>query len=91
MFNASAQSGLYYLPRLSAAGCGTFRIELVDEQPEVVRDLLQAYRAVLDGRERPGDTWEWLRGVSKGGVSAGSLEVKQERAVASLRPTARRG
>lgn len=44
VFNASAQSGLYYLPRLAAAGYGTFRIELVDEPPHLVAPLLEAYR-----------------------------------------------
>jgi hypothetical protein len=44
VFNAAAQSGLYYLPRLAAAGFGTFRIELVDEAPEVVGQLLEGYR-----------------------------------------------
>lgn len=90
VFNASAQSGLYYVPRLTAAGFGTFRIELVNEQPEVIRDLSQRYRDVLDGNVPPGHAWEWLTAESKGGVSAGSLEVKKERAVSSLRPTARR-
>jgi hypothetical protein len=52
--------------------------------------LLSACRAVLEGRSRPGEVWQWLRSVSSGGVSAGSLEVKAERAAASLRPTARR-
>jgi hypothetical protein len=44
VFNAAAQSGLYYLPRLAAAGYGSFRIELVDESPEMVGQLLEGYR-----------------------------------------------
>eukprot|EP00775_Hariotina_reticulata_P002853 gene2853-3146_t len=92
VFNASAQSGLYHIPRLVKAGYGCLRVELVDEAPEVVQELLEGYRAVLDGSRRPGEVWQWLKGVTAGhgGVGAGSLEVKAERAAASLRPSARR-
>jgi hypothetical protein len=44
VFNAAAQSGLYYLAQLAAAGYGTFRVELVDEAPEMVGQLLEGYR-----------------------------------------------
>jgi putative protease len=48
VYNAAAQSGLYYLPRLAAAGYGSFRVELVDEAPEVVQQLLEGYRWAVD-------------------------------------------
>lgn len=90
MFNASAQSGLHYLPRLASAGYGTLRIELVDEPAEFVRPLLETYHRVLQGRLKPRDAWGWLQENCTGGVSSGSLDVKWERAVSSLRPSARR-
>lgn len=90
MFNASAQSGLYYLPALAAAGYGTLRVELVNEPPELVAPLLETYRRVLQGRLKPREAWRWLQDSCAGGVAAGSLEVKGERAVSSLRPSARR-
>lgn len=90
VFNASAQSGLYYLPRLAAAGFGTLRIELVNEPEDFVRPLLETYRRVLQGRMKPRDAWRWLQDNCAGGVAAGSLDVKGERAVSSLRPSARR-
>lgn len=90
VFNASAQSGLYYLPRLAAAGYGTLRIELVNEPEDCVRPLLETYVAVLQGRMKPRDAWRWLQDNCAGGVAAGSLDVKGERAVSSLRPSARR-
>lgn len=90
MFNASAQSGVYYLPHLAAAGYGTLRVELVNEPADFVGPLLETYRRVLQGRQRPREAWRWLQDSCAGGVSSGSLEVKGERAVASLRPSARR-
>lgn len=48
VFNASAQTGLPFLPSLLAAGLGTFRIELVDEPAQHVAPLLEAYRRALD-------------------------------------------
>jgi hypothetical protein len=90
VFNASAQSGLYYLPSLAAAGYGTLRIELVNEPAEFVKPLLDTYRRVLEGRQKTREAWRWLQDHCAGGVAAGSLEVKGERAVSSLRPSARR-
>lgn len=90
VFNASAQSGLYYLPRLASAGYGTLRLELVNEPADAVRPLLETYRKVLLGRQKPREGWRWLQDNCAGGVSSGSLEVKGERAISSLRPSARR-
>lgn len=90
MFNASAQSGMYYLPSLAASGFGTLRIELVNEPADFVRPLLETYLRVLQGRQKPREAWRWLQDSCEGGVSSGSLEVKGERAATSLRPSARR-
>lgn len=90
VFNASAQSGLYYLPSLAAAGYGTLRIEFVNEPAELVKPLLETYRRVLQGQQKPREAWRWLQENCVGGVASGSLEVKGERAVSSLRPSARR-
>jgi ABC-type nitrate/sulfonate/bicarbonate transport system substrate-binding protein len=77
---------------LVEAGYSCFRVELVDEAPEVVQELLEGYRAALEGSRKPREVWELLKGVTagQGGVGPGSLEVKAERAASSLRPTARR-
>jgi hypothetical protein len=93
VFNASAQSGAYHLPRLLAAGFGALRIELVDEAPEHVGPILNGYRAVARGEAPSSALWALLGRVPDGngrpgGVGGGSLDVKAERAAASLRPTA---
>lgn len=81
---------MYYIPALATAGYGTLRIELVNEPPELVQPLLETYRRVLQGRQKPREAWRWLQDSCAGGVSSGSLEVKGERAASSLRPSARR-
>uniref|UniRef100_A0A7S2WUD7 Peptidase U32 collagenase domain-containing protein n=1 Tax=Rhizochromulina marina TaxID=1034831 RepID=A0A7S2WUD7_9STRA len=48
VFNAKAQSAAEYLPPLISAGYRRFRIELVDEPPEVVEPLLSGYAEVLE-------------------------------------------
>ncbi|KIY94199.1 hypothetical protein MNEG_13765, partial [Monoraphidium neglectum] len=93
VFNAQAQSGAYHLPRLLAAGYGTLRIELVDESPEHVAQLLNGYRDVALGRAPAGRLWSLLASLPDGngragGVGGGSLDVRGERAAAELRPTA---
>ncbi|KAF8065609.1 LHT2 [Scenedesmus sp. PABB004] len=91
VFNATPQSGLFEIPRLAAAGFGTFRLELVGtEPPQLVAALLEAYRAVLVGEARPGAAWAEVRAACGGRLTPGSLEVSAERAAGSLRPTARR-
>ncbi len=88
-----ASAGLCHLAQLQAAGCGSFRIELVDEPAEQVRPLLEAYRDAMSGQRPPGEVWRWLgtlatRWGSVQGVTAGSLEVRTERSAAGLKPTA---
>jgi hypothetical protein len=90
VFNASAQSGLYYLPALAACGYGTMRVELVNEPAEQVAPLLETYHQALQGSLKQRAAWQWLQDNCAGGVSGGSLEVKGERAASSLRPSARR-
>jgi U32 family peptidase len=95
VFASQAQSAAFELQRLSRAGFGTLRIELVDEPAEVVKPLLAKHRAALRGELAPGELWRWLaqlpdRQGRVQGVTAGSLRVRREREAASLRPSARR-
>eukprot|EP00884_Botryococcus_braunii_P013544 jgi/Botrbrau1/22190/Bobra.168_1s0022.1 len=60
VFNAQAQSGAWCMSQLRAAEIGTFRVELVDEPPEVVSPLLEGYRRVLTGEEGPAALWRYF-------------------------------
>ncbi|GLI60382.1 hypothetical protein VaNZ11_002388 [Volvox africanus] len=93
VFNAKAQSGVFYLRDLIRAGFRTVRIELVDEQPQYVAPLLEGYRDVILGRRGPGDLWRWLGTLPDAngavhGVDTGSLQVQKERSRGGMKPTA---
>ncbi|KAL4437803.1 hypothetical protein ABPG77_005715 [Micractinium sp. CCAP 211/92] len=102
VFNASAQSGLPFLPRFAAAGFGCFRVELVDEPADYVGPLLEGYRRALvaatdpaaaAGRQQAQELWRWMQGLPDAngrshGVGLGSLEVTAERSAAAMKPTA---
>lgn len=95
VFASQAQSAAWELERLARAGYGTLRIELVDEPAELVRPLLNRHRRALMGQQSPGELWRWLGSLPDRhgrvqGVTSGSLRVRDERAAASLRPSARR-
>ncbi|KAG2432764.1 hypothetical protein HYH02_012897 [Chlamydomonas schloesseri] len=93
VFNARAQSGVFFLRDLLRAGVRTLRLELVDESPEAVAPLLEGYRDVVLGRRGPGDLWRWLATLPDAngaahGVDAGSLQPAKERAKGGMKPTA---
>ncbi|KAL4419681.1 hypothetical protein ABPG75_006779 [Micractinium tetrahymenae] len=77
VFNASAQSGLPFLPHFAAAGFGCFRVELVDEPAEYVAPLLEGYRKALQaatdaaasgsgtaaGWQSAQELWRWMQSL----------------------------
>lgn len=84
VFNAKAQGAAMDLAALKAAKVGFFRLELVDEAPEVVETLVRRYHAGLGGRLRADRLWQYVAGLkdSNGrcqGVERGSLDDGQWR------------
>jgi len=93
VFNAQAQSGIHYIDTLVGAGVRQFRVELVDEPPELVAPLLEGYAAVLRGEQSPDQLWGWLQTVPDAngnahGTTRGSLGVHKERSSRKMKPTA---
>ena len=95
------QSGLPYLQGLVDSGIGAFRVELVDEPAEHVASLLEGYRAALEAAAQgryhfsaaSDPLWRLLQRLPDAygraqGVGLGSLEVRAERSVAAMKPTA---
>jgi len=82
------------------AGVGSFRVELVDEPAEYVAPLLEGYRralqAAIDPRQPQGEEeelWDWMQGLPDAngraqGCGLGSLEVRAERNIGSMKRTA---
>jgi collagenase-like PrtC family protease len=95
VFEGKAQTALQYLPEILSAGGQFFRIELVDQSPELVPGILEGYRrALTSGSYKYYKRFsEWLQTVPDAngraqGFSSGSLEPRQERDKSSMKPTA---
>ncbi len=78
LFNATAQTGADYLPKLVAAGVAHFRIEFVQESAAEVSRTLKLYDQLLRGEIRGADLWRQLNTQSavqqRLGVTHGTFE-----------------
>jgi len=77
LYNAVPQSGAEVVPALLARGIGHFRVELLDEQPAQVAEVLAAYRALLEGRASGREVWTRLNAANRVGVTRGTLEERR--------------
>lgn len=80
LFNAVPQSGASFYPAFAAAGVRAFRIELLEESADGTREILTAYRDLLDGRIEASELWRRLRVRDQVGVTRGTYSD-------DLRPT----
>ena len=76
LFNAVAQTGAGFYRELHAAGLRNFRIELLEEDAEKTRSIVQAYQALLSGATQGADLWRSLRANAQLGVTKGTLEAR---------------
>lgn len=74
VFGAQAQSVLGLLPRLRQAGCRHFRLEMLEEDAEQTRHLIEVYREAWDGAIRPADAIRTLQASARFGISGASPE-----------------
>jgi len=74
VFNALAQTGAEYVGRLQALGARHFRLEFLDETPEVVVRTIGRYRRLLAGELSGAQLWRELRLRHQLGVTRGSLD-----------------
>ena len=51
LYNATPQTGAQFLPGLLAAGLRSFRIELLEENPEETLRVINTYQRILSGNE----------------------------------------
>jgi len=77
LYNAVPQSGAEVVPALLARGICHFRVELLDEQPAQVAEVLGAYRALLEGRASGREVWTRLNAANRVGVTRGTLEERR--------------
>ena len=76
VFHARAQSGAEFLRSFLDVGARVFRVELLEEDAEQTRRILQSYRELLDGTMRdPAELARRLNVVRQLGVTSGTLTV----------------
>ncbi len=73
VFNARAQTGAEHVQRLLLAGGRRFRLDFLDESPEDVRRLIDAYGRLLRGEISGEALWREFRLVNQLGVTRGQL------------------
>ena len=77
LFNATPQSAAEAVPSLLGHGVRQFRIELLDETADEVREVINAYRDLLAARVSGRDVWQRLKAANRVGVTRGTLEEKR--------------
>jgi U32 family peptidase len=75
VFNGVAQTGAEYIHRLVELGVYNFRLEFVNESPEVVSETIGYYQQLLGGQISGAELWKSLKLSSQLGVTRGSLGV----------------
>ena len=73
VFNALAQTGADYLPRLLALGARHFRIEFLNETAEQVSQTIERYRQLLRGEITGPQLWRELKLLNQLGVTRGQI------------------
>jgi putative protease len=73
VFNALAQTGAEYVPKMLALGVRQFRIEFLNETPEQATRTLAKYRQLLRGEISGTELWRELRLFNQLGVTRGQM------------------
>ncbi len=74
LYNAAAQSGAEYVPKMRVLGIGHFRVELLRQKPDEVAPLVRKYQDILSGREDARVAVKSLRVLNQLGVTRGTLD-----------------
>lgn len=73
VFNARAQTGAEYAARMLELGLRNFRIEFLNEPPELVAKTIQKYRQMLAGEITGNQLWRELKLMNQLGVTRGQM------------------
>lgn len=73
VFNARAQTGAEYVPRMIELGARHFRIEFLNEAPDEVARTIAQYRRLLRDEISGAQLWRELKLFNQLGVTRGSL------------------
>lgn len=73
VFNGTAQTGAEYVQRLMELGINQFRIEFVNETPVQVKQTIDRYQQLLQGKITGTQLWRDLKLQNQLGVTRGTL------------------
>lgn len=77
LFNATPQSSAEVTPVLLERGIRSFRIELLNDDAERIRETVSLYRRLLDGSISSQAVWKALHASNRVGVTRGTLEERR--------------
>jgi putative protease len=77
LYNAVPQSAAEVVPTLLSRGLRDFRIELLTENKQETRAMIDLYQSLLEGRTPAKQVWQRLRAANRVGVTRGTLEERR--------------
>jgi putative protease len=77
VFNSRAQTGAEYAARLLELGLRNFRIEFLNEKPELVNQTIGRYQQLLAGEISGAQLWRELKLMNQLGVTRGQIAGTQ--------------
>ena len=77
LYNATPQSGAELVRDLLQRGVRWYRIELLEEEPAQVRQIVVLYDKLLKQQITGQQVWKELRAANRVGVTRGTLESKR--------------
>jgi U32 family peptidase len=75
VFNSLPQSAAEYIGKMRQMGLRHFRIDLLRENADETRKLIDAYRRVISGNDDGRSTWRELQAMNQLGVTRGTLNL----------------
>lgn len=76
VFNAKAQTGAEFAQDLLNLGIRVFRVEFLNESPQEVRETLERYERLLEGKISGQSLWRELKLINQLGVTRGTLRER---------------
>ena len=77
LYNAVPQSAAEVTPLLLARGIRNFRVELLDESPAEIGEILELYHGLLAGCYTGKQVWTRLKAANRVGVTRGTMEERR--------------
>jgi len=73
LYNATAQSGAQFLRQLQRSGIGWYRVELLRESAQQMRQILDCYAQLLSGSSTTAQQQRSLEALHRLGITSGTL------------------